>query len=133
IADLLNLQNLYADFYNAGLSNDERSSKQEAWLNNKTRVMVCTNAFGMGIDKADVRTVIHYDVPECIENYYQEAGRAGRDEKKSYAVLLHSSEDETALKNLPALRFPPIPQIRKIYQALADYLQLPVGIGEGNY
>jgi ATP-dependent DNA helicase RecQ len=101
IADLLNLQNLYADFYHAGLSNEERSYKQEAWLNNKTRVMVCTNAFGMGIDKPDVRTVIHYDVPDCLENYYQEAGRAGRDEKRSYPVLLYNTEDENGLKQLP--------------------------------
>ena len=133
IADLLNLQSLYADFYHAGLSNEERGSKQEAWLNNKTRVMVCTNAFGMGIDKPDVRTVIHYDVPDCLESYYQEAGRAGRDEKKSYAVLLYNTDDENGLKQLPELRFPPIKEIKRIYQCLVDYLQIPVGIGEGNY
>jgi len=133
IADLLNLQNMHADFYHAGLTHDIRSQKQETWLSNKTRVMVCTSAFGMGIDKADVRTVIHYDVPECLESYYQEAGRAGRDEKKSYAVLLYDSEDENDLKNLPALRFPPVKEIKRIYQCLVDYLQIPVGIGEGNY
>jgi ATP-dependent DNA helicase RecQ len=95
--------------------------------------MVCTNAFGMGIDKADVRSVIHYDIPDCLESYYQEAGRAGRDGKKSYAVLLYNSEDENDLKNLPAIRFPPVKEIKKIYQCLADYLQIPVGIGEGSY
>ena len=133
VAGLLNLQNLPADFYHAGLNHEERSKKQLAWVNNETRIMICTNAFGMGIDKADVRTVVHYDVPECIENYYQEAGRAGRDGKKAYAVLLHNSEDKATLKNLPELRFPPVQEIRKIYQALADYLQVPVGIGEGRY
>lgn len=133
ISDLLNLQNLNADFYHAGLSNELRNEKQEAWLNNKTRVIVCTNAFGMGIDKPDVRTVIHYDVPDCLESYYQEAGRAGRDGKKSYAVLLYNSEDEQELKELPALRFPPTKEIKRIYQCLVDYLQIPVGIGEGNY
>ena len=106
ISELLNLQNINADFYHAGLSHEQRTNKQDAWLNNSTRVMVCTNAFGMGIDKPDVRTVIHYDVPDCLESYYQEAGRAGRDEKKSYAVLLYNTEDENALKNMPALRFP---------------------------
>ncbi len=133
IAELLKLQHINADFYHAGLTHEMRSKKQEAWLNNEIRIMVCTSAFGMGIDKPDVRTVIHYDVPECLESYYQEAGRAGRDEKKSYAVLLYNSTDENELKNLPALRFPPIKEIKKIYQSLVDYLQIPVGIGEGNY
>ena len=133
ITELLSLQNLNADFYHAGLSNELRSEKQDAWLTNKTRIMVCTNAFGMGIDKPDVRSVIHYDVPDCLESYYQEAGRAGRDSKKSYTVLLYNSEDEHELKQLPVLRFPPIKEIKKIYQCLVDYLQIPVGIGEGNY
>ena len=133
ITELLHLHNFNADFYHAGLAHDVRNKKQEAWLNNFTRIMVCTNAFGMGIDKADVRTVIHYDVPDCLESYYQEAGRAGRDEKKSYAVLLCNAEDESTLKGLPELRFPQIKEIKRIYQCLVDYLQIPVGIGEGNY
>lgn len=133
ITDLLNLQNLNADLYHAGLPNELRNEKQEAWITGKIRIMVCTNAFGMGIDKADVRTVIHYDVPDCLESYYQEAGRAGRDGKKSYAVLLCNTEDENELKQLPELRFPPIKEIKRIYQCLVDYLQIPVGIGEGNY
>jgi len=95
--------------------------------------MVCTNAFGMGIDKPDVRTVIHYDTPECLENYYQEAGRAGRDGKKSYAVLVYQKENIEDLNSLPDRRFPPIPEIKSIYQSLADYLQIPVGTGEGQY
>lgn len=132
-AHLLSLQNIVADFYHAGLSQEERSNKQEAWINNKTRVIVCTNAFGMGIDKADVRTVIHYDTPDCLENYYQEAGRAGRDGKRAYAVLLYQSQDATALEALPDVRFPVMYDIRKVYQALADYLQIPVGSGEGGY
>lgn len=133
IAELLNLQNINADFYHAGLTHDVRSKKQDAWLNNETRVMVCTNAFGMGIDKSDVRTVIHYNIPDCLENYYQEAGRAGRDEKKSYAVLLYNTEDEAELKSLPGKHFPTIATIKTIYQSLVDYLQIPVGIGEGVY
>ncbi len=133
ISELLNIQNINADFYHAGLPHEQRNKKQEAWLNNEIRIMVCTNAFGMGIDKPDVRTVVHYDVPDCLENYYQEAGRSGRDEKKSYAVLLYNSEDENALKALPGLRFPPIHEIKRIYQCLVDYLQIPAGAGEGFY
>ena len=133
VSQLLVLQNISVDFYHAGLSQEERNKKQEAWINNYTRVIVCTNAFGMGIDKADVRTVIHYDVPDCMENYYQEAGRAGRDNKKSYAVLLYNPQDILALQALPDQRFPVMYDIRKIYQSLADYLQVPVGLGENKY
>lgn len=133
VADLLKEHHIDADFFHAGLSYTERSRKQEAWLHNKTRVIVCTNAFGMGIDKPDVRTVIHYDTPDCLENYYQEAGRAGRDDKKAYAVLLYDNDDENDLKNLTDIRFPPIKEIKSIYQSLVDYLQIPVGSGEGIY
>ncbi|WP_153796294.1 RecQ family ATP-dependent DNA helicase [Foetidibacter luteolus] len=133
VAGLLGMQQVPATFYHAGLTQDERGSKQTAWLNGQVRVMVCTNAFGMGIDKPDVRTVVHYTPPECLENYYQEAGRAGRDGKKAYAVLLYNQQDENALEALPDTRFPDIYQVRKVYQHLADYLQVPVGIGAGNY
>ena len=133
VAHLLNLQNISSDFYHAGLPQEERNKKQADWIQNKTRVIVCTNAFGMGIDKPDVSTVIHYDVPDCLENYYQEAGRAGRDGKRAFAVLLYHSTDIDDLKNLPNLRFPSVENIRKVYQSIADFLQIPVGIGEGNY
>ena len=129
----MQLQNISANFYHAGLQQDERNKKQNDWINNKTRIIVCTNAFGMGIDKPDVRTVIHFDVPDCLENYYQEAGRAGRDGKKSYAVLLYQSEDEKELEGLPNKRFPNTLEIKLVYQSIADYLQIPVGVGEGNY
>jgi ATP-dependent DNA helicase RecQ len=133
ISELLQLQKISADFYHAGLVQEERSKKQEAWINNKTRVIVCTNAFGMGIDKPDVRTVVHADVPDCLENYYQEAGRAGRDGKTSYAVLLYDERDVNELKELAALRFPSLEDIRNTYQAVANYLQIPTGAGEGQY
>ncbi|WP_421019889.1 helicase-related protein, partial [Klebsiella pneumoniae] len=103
------------------------------WLSNKIRVMVCTNAFGMGIDKPDVRTVIHHDIPDCLENYYQEAGRAGRDGKRAYAVLLYQQKDIIELMKNAQRKFPTIKTIREVYQAIADYLQIPVGIGEGIY
>jgi len=133
VAQLISLQNISADFYHAGLPQDERNKKQEDWIQNKIRVIVCTNAFGMGIDKPDVRTVIHYDVPDCLENYYQEAGRAGRDRKRAFAVLLYHVTDESELKHLPTIRFPSVDDIRKVYQSLADFLQIPIGMGEGNY
>lgn len=133
VCTLLQLQNISADFYHAGLHYNERNKKQQDWMNNTTRVIVCTNAFGMGIDKPDVRTVIHFDTPDCIENYYQEAGRAGRDGKKAYAILLYQTEDEKYLNNIVEERFPDIADIRQTYQSLADYLQIPIGIGAGNY
>lgn len=133
LAYLLNLQNIQADHYHAGLSQEQRTQKQEAWIQNRVRVMVCTNAFGMGIDKADVRSVIHYDIPDCLENYYQEAGRAGRDGKRSYAVQIYQPDGIDNLRSLPDKRFPSVPEIKRVYQALADYLQIPVGVGEGQY
>jgi ATP-dependent DNA helicase RecQ len=133
IAELLQLQKISADFYHAGLSAEDRQVKQKKWMTGDTRMMVCTSAFGMGIDKDDVRTVIHYEMPDCLENYYQEAGRAGRDGKKAYAVLLATKADIIKARNLHETRFPAIPIIKSIYQYLANYLQLPVGIGEGGY
>ncbi|TKK68836.1 RecQ family ATP-dependent DNA helicase [Ilyomonas limi] len=133
IAKLLSQHSMTANCYHAGLSGEERNVRQQAWIDNKLRVMVCTNAFGMGIDKPDVRTVIHFDVPDCLENYYQEAGRAGRDGKRAFAVLLYHSKDESELKAFPLLRFPTIDAIKNVYQHLCDFLEIPVGIGEDNY
>ena len=133
ISELLKLQNISADFYHAGLVQEDRNKKQEAWITNKTRVIVCTNAFGMGIDKPDVRSVVHADVPDCLENYYQEAGRAGRDGKTSYAVLLYDERDLHELQEMASLRFPSQDDIRNIYQSVANYLQIPTGTGEGQY
>ena len=133
LSDLLNMQGIAADYYHAGLNPEQRNKKQEDWLNNTTRVIVCTNAFGMGIDKPDVRTVIHADAPDCLENYYQEAGRAGRDGKRAYTVLLYQEKELEELKKLVALRFPPLAAIRHIYQALMNHLQIASGSGEGQY
>ncbi|HEY8661652.1 MAG TPA: ATP-dependent DNA helicase RecQ [Hanamia sp.] len=131
IAELLKLNGINADYYHAGLSNDERNKRQEDWINNKTRIIACTNAFGMGIDKPDVRTVIHYDVPDALENYYQEAGRAGRDEKKAYAVLFYNDAELNELGKQSDLRYPPKEMIRTVYAAICNYFQLPSGSGEG--
>jgi ATP-dependent DNA helicase RecQ len=131
ISELLQLQNISSDFYHAGLTQEERNRKQEEWIADTTRVIVCTNAFGMGIDKPNVRTVIHADVPDCLENYYQEAGRAGRDGKRSYAVLLYDEKEIQELEELPASRYPSIEDIRTVYQAIANYLQIPAGSGQG--
>lgn len=130
-AQLLQLNGISADYYHAGLPQHERSTKQENWIHNKTRVIVCTNAFGMGIDKPDVRVVVHTDVPDNLENYYQEAGRAGRDGKRSFAVLLYSEREPDELLKLPDIKYPPVHAIQKVYQSLANHLQIPVGAGEG--
>ncbi|HQY19192.1 MAG TPA: ATP-dependent DNA helicase RecQ, partial [Ferruginibacter sp.] len=131
IAEMLQMHKHSAGFYHAGLSNKERNKKQEQWIKNKIRIMVCTNAFGMGIDKPDVRVVVHYDVPDCIENYYQEAGRAGRDGKRSYAVLLYNYGETDALQLKAKIKFPAPEEVKKVYTALMNYLQVPAGSGEG--
>lgn len=120
-----------ADFYHAGLTPDERSKKQESWKGNATRIMVATNAFGMGIDKPDVRFVIHKDPPESLEAYYQEAGRAGRDEKKAYAVLLYNSSDHTRQEKMFELSFPTVDEIKAVYHHLGSFYSVAYGAGEG--
>ncbi|MDE1192102.1 MAG: RecQ family ATP-dependent DNA helicase [Arachidicoccus sp.] len=133
ISKLLNMKNISADFYHAGLSQEVRNTKQNNWMQNKTRVIVCTNAFGMGIDKPDVERVIHYDIPYCLENYYQEAGRAGRNNAMSKAILLYTQQDLADLRNLKDIRFPGFSEIKKTYQNICDFLQIPSGTGEGNF
>ena len=133
ISDALVRAGISAAAYHAGLTREERSQRQDGWIKDQVRVMVCTNAFGMGIDKPGVRTVIHAGAPESLENYYQEAGRAGRDGKKAYAVLLCRGQESVTLESMPEARYPGLDKIRPVYQALMNYLQLPVGSGEGNY
>ncbi|MEO8415391.1 MAG: ATP-dependent DNA helicase RecQ [Ginsengibacter sp.] len=130
IEELLKLNGINAVHYHAGLTNEVRSARQEDWIHDKIRIIASTNAFGMGIDKPDVRTVIHYDVPDALENYYQEAGRAGRDEKKAFAVLFFNEQELTELKKQSAIRYPDMPTIKKIYSSLVNYFQLPSGNGE---
>ncbi len=131
MAKLLNQHGISADFYHAGLDMASREYKQEAWKNNKTRIIVATNAFGMGIDKPDVRVVIHIDIPDNLEAYFQEAGRAGRDEKPAYAVLLYENADLVDLEKNYQNSFPPIPTIVQVYDNLCSYFQIPAGEGEG--
>jgi ATP-dependent DNA helicase RecQ len=133
ISDLLNMHGITADYYHAGLSQEDRNEKQERWMKNAIRVIICTNAFGMGIDKPDVRLVMHAEVPDNLENYYQEAGRAGRDGKKSYAVLLYNEEMLEELDVLHKSQYPSLDYIRKIYQGLVNYLQVPLGTEQVGY
>ncbi|NSW46235.1 MAG: RecQ family ATP-dependent DNA helicase [Bacteroidales bacterium] len=130
-ATLLKKNGISADFYHAGLTMSERNRKQDDWKQNRTRIMVSTNAFGMGIDKPDVRFVVHLDLPDSLEAYFQEAGRAGRDEKQADAIMLVEPIDRDQLiKNFEA-SFPPIETIRNVYHALGNYLQVPIGSGIG--
>jgi ATP-dependent DNA helicase RecQ len=130
IVKLLQMHSVSCNNYHAGLKQEERNQRQKEWVDGKMRVIVCTNAFGMGIDKPDVRLVVHVDIPDCLENYYQEAGRAGRDGKKAYAVLLYDEKDIHELNELHSIRFPSMEQIRKVYAALTNFLQIPAYAGE---
>ena len=131
VAEMLQHEKVSATFYHAGLEQVARDMRQRDWQEGKCRVIVATNAFGMGIDKPDVRLVIHVDIPDSIEAYFQEAGRAGRDGKKSYAVLLYNSSDLTTLRRRVAESFPEKDYIREVYEKLQFYFQMAMGDGLG--
>ena len=131
IAHFLMQKGVNADYYHAGLPGEERSAKQEAWVAGKTRIIVSTNAFGMGIDKPDVRIVVHLHLPDTLEGYFQEAGRAGRDGEKSYATLLYASGDGASLRFHLQSAFPAMDLVRRVYQALGSHTQLAIGAGLG--
>lgn len=129
IAAMLEQRGISADFYHAGLAPEEKEERQDAWMAGEKRVMVATNAFGMGIDKPDVRVVVHYDLPPSLEEYYQEAGRCGRDGLTSYAVLLAAKADKGLLKRRLSDSFPPRPYIRDVYDKLCVFLDVAMGEG----
>lgn len=130
-SDMLNRHGIKSDYYHAGLEPDVRSAKQDDWIKNKTRVICCTNAFGMGIDKPDVRLVVHLDLPDNPEAYFQEAGRAGRDEKKAYAVLLVEKSDLISLQEKLEENFPETAFIKQVYDETAKELRIAYHDGEG--
>ena len=130
-SQLLNENGITATFYHAGLNNETKDQRQKSWVKGETRVMVATNAFGMGIDKPDVRLVVHVDIPDSPEAYFQEAGRGGRDGKKAYAVLLYARSDKTTLKKRITDTFPEKDYIRTVYEHLNYYYQMAMGDGLG--
>ena len=131
VAELLVNHHITATFYHAGLNNDVKDQRQKSWLTGESRVMVATNAFGMGIDKPDVRIVIHIDTPDSPEAYFQEAGRAGRDGQKAYAVLLYAKSDKIQLHKRIADTFPDKEYIRNVYENINYYYQMAMGDGRG--
>lgn len=130
ISEYLKEQGFSAEYYHAGLDMETRSHRQEAWIKNQYRVIVATNAFGMGIDKPDVRLVVHIDLPDSLEAYFQEAGRAGRDEQKAYAFALYNKSDVSDLEQSVEDAYPPIETIRRVYECISNYLELAEGSGE---
>jgi len=130
ISELLRKNQISADYYHAGLSSKIRSARQEAWMNGKCRVIVSTNAFGMGIDKSDVRFVIHLEAPDSVEAYFQEAGRGGRDGKTAWSVLLYNNSDKIRLHKNVDKSFPEPEVIKRIYEAICNFYQLAVGFGK---
>ena len=129
LARFLEASGVSSTFYHAGLDATERDQRQSAWMNGRCQVMVATNAFGMGIDKADVRFVVHMDIPDSLEAYFQEAGRAGRDGQRAYAVLICDSSDIERLSRDFAIDYPELKQVRNVYRALCNYYRVPVGGG----
>ncbi|MDX2414016.1 MAG: ATP-dependent DNA helicase RecQ [Bacteroidales bacterium] len=130
IATFLVQNNITAEFYHAGLSRELREQKQNIWMSGRVRIMVSTNAFGMGIDKEEVRFVIHWDIPDSIESYFQESGRAGRDGKKAWAVQLFSKADIARARDRIRINFPPVDRIKDIYELLCNFLEIPIGGGK---
>ena len=131
LAAFLTANGVSASFYHAGLGADSRSDRQEKWKKDQIRVMVCTNAFGMGIDKPDVRFVVHFDVPDSPEAYFQEAGRAGRDGKRSFAVMLWNSNDIKRLKQIATVSFPSLEYVEDIYHKVHSFYEIPYDTGAG--
>ena len=130
-AEFLVRNGISADYYHAGLSPELRDLKQQEWKDDKTKVIVSTNAFGMGIDKSDVRYVVHLDLPDSLEAYFQEAGRGGRDEKKAHAILLYNRHDRAKLRQNLTNSYPEIDFIKEVYESLGTFLQIPLGAGKG--
>lgn len=133
ISGVLDANGFSTDWYHAGILADDREKKQENWTQDRIRIICCTNAFGMGIDKSNVRAVVHFDLPDALEYYYQQAGRAGRDDRKAYAVLLYYPDEIERLKQQIKLRFPDTNTIRKVYSLLCAFIGLPAGKGKGLY
>ncbi len=129
IAEYLKTQGIKAEFYHAGLKNTVKDYRQERWKKGMVQVMVATNAFGMGIDKSDVRTVVHMDLPDSLEAYFQEAGRAGRDGKRAYAIMLYSNPDKVKLQKRIPIAYPKIETIKEVYKAIGNYYQIAEGGG----